>query len=104
MEQEEKTPVLLACDLMPIVARMFGVTVPEIKGEARSRQIVGARSVITMILREHRGLSYPMIGKILGGMDHSSVIHQHKTFHAKARKFPHWAEAHKLAIKAFYRD
>ena len=104
MEQEEKTPVLLACDLMPIVARMFGVTVPEIKGGGRNRHLIGARSVITMVLREHKGLSYPIIGKIQGGKDHTTIMHQHKTFHAKARKFPHWAEAHKLAVKAFYRD
>lgn len=104
-EQEaEIKPVLPATDLMPIVARMFGTTVAEIKGGGRNKHLIGARSVITMVLREHRGLSYPIIGRIQGGRDHTTIMHQHRTFHAKARANPHWHAAYKAAVKAFYRD
>jgi len=61
-------------ELLRDVARCFGLTVADLKGRGRDTMLVQARSVCARLLRD-RGLSYPHVGRILGGRDHSTIIH-----------------------------
>jgi hypothetical protein len=61
----------------PIVAEAadsYALTYAEITGKGRARDMVKARTAVSMALRK-RGLSYPQIGRLLGGRDHSSIIY-----------------------------
>lgn len=98
-----RPPTGLASDLIGFVAREFGVSPAEVKGAGRNRMLVGARSVIAVVLREQRGLSYPTIGRMLGGRDHSTIQHSHRTFHDKAKCFPDWQLAYLRAATQFGR-
>jgi chromosomal replication initiator protein len=55
-------------------AQVFGVQVADILGRRRTRNVARARFAATWIARRRSGLSYPVLGRILG-RDHSSVIH-----------------------------
>lgn len=55
-------------------AEAFDLAYLEITGRGRARQMVKARTAAAMALRR-RGFSYPRIGQLLGGRDHSSVIY-----------------------------
>lgn len=61
--------------ILDAVARHFGVTVEELQGKARHKQIVAPRHLAMYLLREDARLSYPQIGAMLGGRDHTSVLH-----------------------------
>ena len=69
------------------VARDFGIGLEELLGRGRRPHIVAARSVVARSLRD-RGLSYPRIGEILGGRDHSTAINLIDRFDVYARLNP----------------
>jgi chromosomal replication initiator protein len=62
-------------DILAAVARHYGVSVDEIRGKSRQKEIVAPRHLAMYLLREDARLSYPQIGILLGGRDHSSVLH-----------------------------
>jgi len=61
--------------IIQAVAQEFRVTVAELSGPRRSRNIVVPRQATMYLLREVCQLSFPQIGELLGGRDHSTAIH-----------------------------
>jgi len=57
-----------------IVAAHFGVTAQAIRGPRRCRAISRTRAVAAYVLRNATPFSYPEIGVMLGGKDHSAVM------------------------------
>lgn len=57
------------------VSRHFKIDWGEIKGQSRKSKIVYARQAAMYFLRRDAGLSLGQIGDMLGGRDHSTVIH-----------------------------
>lgn len=67
-------------DVFKIVAKEFGVTVLQIKGDSRKMEIVSARrATIMAIIYEHGQLSLKTLGFIMG-LDHSTIMY-HKKIH-----------------------
>jgi len=61
--------------ILDAVARHFGVGVEALRGKARHKEVIAPRHLAMYLLREDARLSYPQIGALLGGRDHSSVVH-----------------------------
>lgn len=57
------------------VTSHFKVSLAEIRGRGRSKDIVVPRQVAMYLLREETGASLVEIGQLLGGRDHSTVMH-----------------------------
>lgn len=57
------------------VATKYGMTTADLIGPARSRWFAYARQEAMYRIRQERGLSLPQIGAILGGRDHTTVLH-----------------------------
>ena len=58
------------------VARAFGIEPHVAIGRGRRREVVWPRHVAVWVVRTvFPQLSYPMIGKLFGGRDHSSIIY-----------------------------
>ena len=57
------------------VADSYGLTVDDLKGPSRQSLIVLARHEAFWRLRHEFALSYPAIGQLMGGKDHSTVIY-----------------------------
>ena len=53
----------------------IGVPPKEILGEKRRPDLVQARQLAMYLCRELLGHSYPVIGRMFGGKDHSTVMH-----------------------------
>lgn len=61
--------------ILNAVVRHFGVSIEELRGKARTKTIVAPRHMAMYLLREDAKMSLPQIGALLGGRDHSSVMH-----------------------------
>ena len=61
--------------ILEVVARQFGVTVDDLTGKKRSREIATPRQIAMYICREMTSLSTTSIGIAFGGRDHTTVMH-----------------------------
>jgi chromosomal replication initiation ATPase DnaA len=61
-------------------ARVMGVEPAALLVPDRRQPLVRARALVVWLLRAlpSRPMSYPAIGRVLGGLDHSTVINLHK--------------------------
>ena len=62
-----------ASSVIELVAAHFNLTVAELLGRGRTKEVAFARQIAMYLLREENGLSLPGIGDQLGGRDHSTV-------------------------------
>ena len=68
-----KRPVVYT--LARIAGEPYGVLPTEILGPGRQRWLAQTRWAIMLTLREVRGWSLPHIGYVVGGRDHTTVMH-----------------------------
>ncbi|QJT10054.1 helix-turn-helix domain-containing protein [Oceanidesulfovibrio marinus] len=61
--------------IMHVVADHFQVPVHELAGHKRSQNIVFARQMGIYLCRSLLGLSYPALGRLFGGKDHSTAMY-----------------------------
>lgn len=57
------------------VCERYGVELADVKGKSRIPRLVLPRHEACYRLKHEAGLSYQRIGRILGGRDHSTIIH-----------------------------
>jgi chromosomal replication initiator protein len=61
--------------LLSLVAQHFGLGVADLIGKKRNKELVYPRHITMYILREELNMSFPEIGREMGGKDHSTVMH-----------------------------
>lgn len=66
---------LTAADVLGAVVRHYNVSVKDLQGRSRTRDIVAPRQAAMYLLREETGLSLVDIGQQLGNRDHTTVMH-----------------------------
>ena len=57
------------------VAKYYNVSKADILGKKRNKEIVLPRQVAIYLMRKELNISYPKIGSILGGRDHTTIMH-----------------------------
>jgi len=60
--------------ILDAVAQQYGLSVEELIGPRRARPLVTARHVAMYLVRNMTDYSYPSIGRVFGGRDHSTCI------------------------------
>lgn len=86
------TPVrVLMSDIIAETAHVFGVTVEDLKGTDRTVKYVYPRHVCGYLGKRLTSLSYPQIGRALGGRDHSTIIHAYHRTEERAARDPEFA-------------
>lgn len=61
--------------VLDAVSKFYDVSIEDLKGPRRQKEIVKPRQMVMFLMREEASLSYPKIGRELGGRDHTTVIH-----------------------------
>ncbi|MFC8239622.1 chromosomal replication initiator protein DnaA [Streptomyces chartreusis] len=72
---DDATPEITSTAIMSATADYFGLTVEDLCGSSRGRQLVTARQIAMYLCRELTDLSLPKIGALFGGRDHTTVMH-----------------------------
>ena len=62
-------------DIKVAVATHFGLKISDLSSKRRTRNLSFPRHIAMYLCRKHTTSSYPEIGDLFGGRDHSSVIH-----------------------------
>ncbi|MEW6057583.1 MAG: chromosomal replication initiator protein DnaA [Bdellovibrionota bacterium] len=70
------------------VARHFAIKVSDLKSRERSRRVSLPRQIAMYLIRKYCDKSYPDIGILLGGKDHSTVLHGVKAIASDIEKDP----------------
>jgi chromosomal replication initiator protein len=61
--------------IVTAVAQHYGLSEAELTGRSRRRAISEPRQLCMYLIREETGTSLPQIGEMLGGRDHTTVMH-----------------------------
>ena len=72
---EAKKQVITPDLIVKEVHRYYQIPVEDLLGKKRTKEIVIPRQVIMYLLRHEAGISFPEIGKLMGGKDHSTIMH-----------------------------
>ncbi len=62
-------------ELLKRVADYYEITIEQLLGPRRNKELVYPRQICAYLLREELNLSFPKIGKELGGKDHTTIMH-----------------------------
>ena len=68
--------------IMQTVSDYYGLTIDDMTGPTRKREITVPRQIAMYLTREMTGMSLPQIGNVFGGRDHTTVLHSCKTVEA----------------------
>jgi chromosomal replication initiator protein len=70
------------------ICEYFDIKLGDLKAKRRTQNIALPRQVAMYLCRKHTDTSYPAIGTMFGGRDHSTVIHASKTIEKKIKEDP----------------
>jgi chromosomal replication initiator protein len=70
-----KTRIITPTEVTNTVGAFYGVGVQQLKGERRLKTIVWPRQVLMFLLRNDLRLPLEEVGRLVGGRDHSTVLH-----------------------------
>ena len=75
-------------DIIKLVAHDYNLTIADLKGPRRQRNITLPRQIAMLLARELTECSLPQIGKAFGGRDHTTVINSLKRMELFSRTKP----------------
>jgi len=64
--------------LIHMVAQFFDISIDDLVGECRKKELVVPRQITMFLMREEMNASYPNIGAELGGRDHTTAMHAYQ--------------------------
>jgi len=67
-----------SAEVISSVCKHYGVSKEEILCKNRKKELIIPRQVTIYLIREMTHKSLPEIGKIMGGKDHTTIMHSHK--------------------------
>ncbi len=62
-------------EIIRSVAAFYGIDVPALCGQSRSKELVKSRHIAMFLARDLAGASLPQIGAAMGGRDHTTILH-----------------------------
>ena len=79
--------------LLIAASQVAGVSVAEIISPRRQKRLVRLRQCVMILARKYTALSFPQIGRHLGGRDHSTIHHAIGLYSNKPEQFAETMQA-----------
>ncbi len=73
--QEKQPTNIHAEDIIKIACDFYRIKPTQLKGPKRNASLVKARQITMFLLKKELGLTYNDIGNLLGGRDHTTIMH-----------------------------
>lgn len=67
--------ILNSGEVFSVISEYYGVGVQALKGERRTKTIAWPRQILMYVLRNELRLPFNEVGRLVGGRDHSTVMH-----------------------------
>jgi len=62
-------------DVISAIAKFYGVTVSQLKGERRTKSVAWPRQILMYFLAHEMKLGVIEVGRLIGGRDHTTILH-----------------------------
>jgi chromosomal replication initiator protein len=62
-------------DWLEMICEFYSVEVTDIKGPRRQQELVRPRQILMYLMKYELGMTYPTIGREIGGRDHTTAMH-----------------------------
>ena len=85
-----------------IVCEYYGVDFKEITGKCRQQEIVKPRQVLMYLLKHELGMTFPTIGREIGGRDHTTAMHAVDKIEKEMKKSPELLDELQRIKELFY--
>lgn len=79
-------------DILVATSCVFGIKISDLTGPNRIRKIARPRQLAMYMARELTDCSYPFIGEIFGGRDHTTVMFSYRASAKRIAENSEWAE------------
>lgn len=80
LSEDRSVPELTPQRILAVTAGHFGLAEADLIGHSRRKELVFARQTAMALCRALLGMSYPALGKLFGGKDHSTVLYSIRKF------------------------
>ena len=67
--------IVTPTEVITLISTYYGVGVQQLKGDRRTKTIVWPRQILMYILRTDLKLPFDEVGRLIGGRDHTTVLH-----------------------------
>ncbi len=71
-----------------IVCEFYGVDFKDIEGPRRQAELVKPRQMLMYLLKHELGMTFPTIGREIGGRDHTTAMHSVEKIEKEVKKSP----------------
>ena len=75
VKQQRETRKLRPIQLISLVAKHFDFKNKDLLGKSRKAELVLARHIAIHLLRNELGLQLEKVGELMGGRDHTTIMH-----------------------------
>lgn len=76
--RSQRRQVISAEKVLKSVQKFYHIPIDDLIGKKRNKEVIKPRHIVMYILYNVVGMSYPEIGKELGGKNHSTIMHGSK--------------------------
>jgi len=88
LPKEERVPKLTIQAIKEEVAAYYHVSLEELDGPSRKKEVAFARQIAIYLARELTDSSFPALGRAFGGRDHTTTMHAYQKVQELLRDAP----------------
>jgi chromosomal replication initiator protein len=91
-----------AATLSEIICGFYGIEFADLIGPRRQQELVRPRQIFMYLLKHELGMTFPMIGREVGGRDHTTAMHSVEKIEKEMKKSPELLDELQQLKEQFY--